>query len=232
VRLRWVVSLIVLAVAGLSAVGTHAADIVPTRTYVEPTLRTAVVEPARNSIFLFAGRMSAGDMGTTALFNLNYDGKPWDNYIVGGAYQRDVWRWRQLIFGFEVGVADRFGHYKVCCSPLLKSDSLLHSGELWGGGVIRSEPLLLFNTVRIAISSTVGLSATTNSIGRERGREIGLDGNARLLFYWGPELNFSHVSNPNIEFVMRLHHRSGAGHTLGKMHEGYNAWVGGFRFRF
>lgn len=221
-----------LVMAGFPAVNGHAADIVPTRTYVEPALRTAVIEPARNSIFLFGGRLSTGSMGETALFNMNLDGQRWDNYIVGGAYQRDFWRWNHMIFGFEVGVADRFGKYEVCCKPPVKSDSLLHSGELWGGFVMRYEGLLLFNKIQLAGSSVVGLSAITKAIGRERERELGLDGNARLLFYWGPELTLSHVDMPDVEVVVRLHHRSGAGKVLGGMDEGYNSWVGGFRFRF
>jgi hypothetical protein len=233
-NVRWVALLAFVGAAASQPATVRAADLMPDRPYVAPA-RTPVVapEPARNSIFIFGGRMSAGSIGETALFNLTLDGQQrWDNYIVGGAYQRDVWRWGPIIFGLEVGVADRFGRYESCCKPPVRSDSVLHAGELWGGFVMRSEGLLLFNKVRLAISSTTGLSAITKAIGREREREVTLDANPRVLFYWGPELTLSHVSMPNVELVMRLHHRSGAGKTLGGLNEGYNAWVGGFRFRF
>ena len=66
--------------------------------------------------------------------------------------------------------------------------------------------------IRAAVQSgavTTGLSFTTNSIGREREREIAYGGNARMLLYFGPELTFSFINNPDLEFVYRLHHRSG-----------------------
>ncbi len=50
--------------------------------------------------------------------------------------------------------------------------------------------------------------------------------------YFGPELAVSLVNRPDIEFVYRLHHRSGAEGTFGKLYEGYNANVFGIRYKF
>jgi hypothetical protein len=35
-----------------------------------------------------------------------------------------------------------------------------------------------------------------------------------------------------LEFVVAVHHRSGADHTFGNFGEGYNANVAGLRYRF
>ena len=231
---RWLCAAIgSLFVVGLPARHSVAADLVPTQTYAAPVPRT-VVAPLplpRNSIFVFAGKLASGSMGDTAMFNLAADNERFENSIVGAAYQRDVWRWRGFVVGAEIGVADRFGPYKVCCSNIVRS-SIVHSGELWGGIVLRHDGVLLFNTVRFSAGGVAGLSATTNSIGSEREREISKPGNARLLFYLGPEIAIAHVAAPDLELVARLHHRSGANGTLGNLMEGYNAWVFGARWRF
>jgi len=201
----------------------------------------AVVPAARNSsIFVFGGALSTSNMGSTLIFNAAPLGSDslspplYDNYIVGAAYQYKLWDagWG-LVFGAEIGVADRFGEYKVCCDNLIvKSSSMVHSGELWGGPVLRVELPVLFGHVRIIPAIAVGFSYTTNSIGAERGREIAGPASGRFLGYLGPELNFSSPDLPNWELVVRLHHRSGAGGLFGAMHEGYNANVVGVRHWF
>ena len=202
--------------------------------------RTRTASPD-DSIFFFAGRLSTSNMGSSATFNTiavdtTLTPPYYDNYIVGAAYQH---RFRELGSGFvlggEIGVADRFGHYLVCCGDKLvtqtvTSSDIHHSGELWFGPTIRYESFVLFDQLRITPGLTAGFSLTTNSIGVERGKELERDGNARLLFYLGPEIAFSTVSMPNIELVLRLQHRSGALGTLGHLNEGYNANVVGLRY--
>ena len=108
--------------------------------------------------------------------------------------------------------------------------SIVQSGELWAGGTFRTDFLL--GPVRVTPGITVGLSGTTNSIGREREREITESGNARLLGYLSPEVPFSSVSSPNLELVFWVQHRSGAAGTFGGLFEGYNADVVGIRDHF
>jgi hypothetical protein len=185
-----------------------------------------------NSIFVFAGRMSATDIYSTAILNVNQPGQTYDNYIVGAAFGRDMLDLgHHFVLGAELGVADRFGKYKVCCDAPFISDNVVHSGELWGGASLRYDSIKLSDRIRLIPGIVGGLSGTTNSIGREREREIGLDGNARVLLYLGAELAFSTPSSP-IELVIRLHHRSGANGEFGKIMEGYNANVIGIRYRY
>ena len=215
----------------------YSADFLPAQAETVPIRRVdfvAAAAPAapQNSIFVFAGRLSTTAMGDTALFNLGFDGQGYDNFVAGIAYQRDLWRWHGFVIAAEVGVADRFGHYRVCCTIAAERGSLVQSGELWGAAAMRFEFAPLFNTIRISPGFAIGLSGTTNSIGREREREITRHGNARVLGYLGPEIAMSLVDFPNLELVMRLHHRSGANGTFGKVQEGYNAYVFGGRWRF
>jgi len=216
---------------------TKSSQVVPDVPLRKPT-RTASPD---DSIFFFAGRLSTSNMGSTATFNTiavdtTLESPYYDNYIVGAAYQR---RFRELGHGFvlggEIGIADRFGHYLVCCGDKLvtqtvTSSNINHSGELWFGPTIRYEPFVLFDQFRITTGLTAGFSLTTNSIGVERGKELDRNGSARFLFYLGPEIAFSTVSMPNVELVVRLHHRSGALGTLGHLNEGYNANVVGLRY--
>jgi hypothetical protein len=188
-----------------------------------------------DSIFFFGGALSTTSLGSTMKFNLDHPAGviKYDNYIAGAAYNHDFYK---LGYGFtlgaEVGIADRFGHYALCCDTIIKSSSLLNSGELWAGPRISYDGFVLFDTIRIAGAATTGLSFTTDSIGRERNRELAYDGSARVLFYFGPEMMISMLNHPELEFVYRVQHRSGANGTLGNLREGYNANVFGVRYKF
>jgi hypothetical protein len=233
------IAMVVLAAFAANGGHCQAADLSPPISFAaeqsEPT-------SSPNSILAFAGRMSTTDIFTTVLVNLTASqggaAPPYyDNYIVGAAYDRDLFNLGLGFYiGAEIGIADRYGNYKECCRPIIMS-SLVESAELWAGPQIRYAGILLFNLVRVGGGVTIGLSAATSSIGRELQREIAVSGNAGLLYYFGPELDFSTPSVPNLEFVLKLQHRSGGKlvsflPTLGNMGEGYNADVAGIRFRF
>jgi hypothetical protein len=190
-----------------------------------------------NSIFVFAGRMSTTTFGDTLAYNSlpisGPFGQPsYDNYIVGSAYQKDFFRYGGLVIAGEIGIADRLGNYAECCSPIVTSSTTLNSGELWFGPAFRYDGVVLLNQLRIVPGMTFGFSVTTNSIGVEREREITNPGNARFLGYLGPEVAFSTLAMPQLEFVVAVHHRSGADHTFGNFGEGYNANVAGLRYCF
>lgn len=214
-------------------------DDLPSSQDITPALKTNVPEALSrpDSIFLFGGFLSTSSIGSTLQFNLNrptnHGNVYYDNYIAGAAYNHDFYR---LGYGFalgaEVGIADRFGHYAQCCDIIIKSTNLVNSGELWLGPRVSYDGYTLFDTVKIGGAVTAGFSFVTNSIGRERERELGYDGSARALVYFGPEIIISMISHPEIEFVYREHHRSGANGTFGKVLEGYNANVFGVRYKF
>jgi hypothetical protein len=191
--------------------------------------------PSSNGLQVFGGLMSTRSLLSTLTFNLQrQDVHPaYDNYVDGLAYDHDFWRFGGVVgVGVEVGAADRFGHYAVCCDIKVYSSQLVNSGEVWAGPRLSYEGIVLFNQLWIGPSATMGLSAVTNSIGRERDRELTQHGDARLLFFFGPELAFSLRRHENIQLTLGVHHRSGANRLLGHLDEGYNANTFGLRFGF
>ena len=188
----------------------------------------------KQSVFGFAGRTKSGNLGETYAFGVSAPGTTfYDNYIIGGAYQRDFFQFNSgILVGAEIGLADRFGNYKICCDIIAYSHNMTHSAELWGGVSLRHQGVALFDTVRISPGFVFGLSAISNPIGQEGLHQIDHQGSARVLFYMGFDLAFALTNLPDTELVLRIHHRSGGYGTLGGMKEGNNANVIGIRQRF
>lgn len=172
--------------------------------------------PQRDSFFVFGGVMLEDPLTMRTL--VPFAAEPEDNYIVGAAYERHLYDLMAgFDLGFEIGVAGRFG-----------DDASI---EGWVGPSIRHRGLTI-GSLTVSPGVVVGLSAVSDTIGVERVREAGNDGDATLLFYFGPELAFKLEQLPGFEFVFRTHHRSGADGILGDMGDGHNASVFGVRKRF
>jgi hypothetical protein len=192
-------------------------------------------QPAlKQSVFLFAGRTNSGNLKDTFAFGIGAPGiQFYDNYIVGGAYQRDFFQFNSgLLVGVEVGLADRFGRYRICCDAITYSDGVMQSVELWGGASFRFDGMALFDTIRVAPGFVFGLSAVSSPIGQEALHQLDREGSAKVLFYLGFDLTFALANFPNTELVFRVQHRSGGYGALGGMKEGNNANVIGIRQRF
>ncbi|WP_062228379.1 hypothetical protein [Aureimonas frigidaquae] len=173
--------------------------------------------PLDQAVFGFGGLMVDDDMGTSALlFTPDYE----DNVIFGIGYQRFLERvlpaWT---LGLEAGLAGRFGQRPTV--------------EAWGGYVLRHDSFKITRGLSVTPAMTVGLSAVSHTIGREAEQQRLDGGDATVLFYLGPELNLSDPrSDSGHEVFWRLHHRSGAGGTLGGMRGAGNANVFGLRRHF
>ena len=211
------------------------APTVDTASAAAPPPENFVLIPVRkvDSIFVFAGALSTRNMGATANFDIHWPvGPNYDNYIVAAAYDHDFYSMYAFAVGGEIGLADRFGYFKECCDPVIKSTNIVNSPELWLGPRFSFDGVTLFGAIRIGGAMTFGFSFTENSIGVERGREVVKSGSARVLGYLGPEIFLALADHPEWELVYRLHHRSGADGTFGRMGEGYNANTLGLRYRF
>jgi hypothetical protein len=222
---RWLVLLVIVLSANVQSQAAYSLGTI-TKTPVSQNLKDSLLE--------FGGRLSTTGIYPTIIFNQNMDScdQAYDNSIIGVAYRRDLVSFDNRFFlGVEIGLADRYGRDLVCCDNPVRSSVYVHTGELWAGPSLRYESIPLFYGIQVSPSVVGGLSATTNSIGREREREITLNGNARLLFYLALELAFS-TPGSTFEIVLRLHHRSGANGTLGRLMEGYNANILGVRLKF
>jgi len=203
--------------------------------YLLTPFKLATQPALKQSVLVFGGRMNSGNLGDTLTFGAGVPANEltYDNYIVGAAFQRDFFQFNSgILLGVEAGMADRFGHYKVCCNTIIYTDAAVHSAELWSGISFRHEGLKLFDTLRVSPGFVFGLSAISNPIGQEGEHQLVHQGSARVLFYLGFELAFALANQPNTELVYRIQHRSGAYGTLGGLKEGNNANVIGLRQRF
>ena len=84
-----------------------------TNTYFLQPFALATQPALKQSVFLFGGQTNSGNLGNTFRFGIGVPSSflTYDNYIVGGAYQRDFLQFNSGFFlGAEVGLADRFGH--------------------------------------------------------------------------------------------------------------------------
>ena len=140
-----------------------------------------------------------------------------DNHIIGGGYQQFFFETHGFKFGVEGGLAGRFG----------TSDP---SFEAWGGGVVRS-PGFDIGRLHVTPAITGGLSAVTGTIGVETARAQSINRSVPLLFYLGPEIDFSVSDQPNWEVFWRLQHRSG-GYGIIAPIDGSNADTIGLRYKF
>lgn len=133
--------------------------------YLLTPFRLASQPNLKQSVFGFVGRTNSGNLGSTFIYGLNAPQIMfYDNYIVGGAYQRDLFQFNSgLIVGAEVGLADRFGHYGVCCDTIVYSSGMVNSAELWGGASFRTQGFAMFDTVRISPGFVFGLSSHLKS---------------------------------------------------------------------
>ena len=216
----------------VSGAGKPAAD--DSLSYLLTPFKLASQPNLKQSVFGFAGRMDSGNLGSTFVYGYGAPEKVfYDNYIVGGAYQWDLFQFNSgLLIGAEVGLADRFGHYSMCCNTIAYSNSMVQSAELWVGASFRTNGIALFDAVKVSPGFVFGLSFISNPIGQEGEHQIAHQGSAKMLFYLGFDLAFALTKLPDTELVFRIQHRSGAYGTLGAMKEGNNANVVGIRQRF
>jgi hypothetical protein len=167
----------------------------------------------KDSIFVFGGVYSSGNMGQSLNPFYHHERA----YIAGTAYRRDLADLGPLfVLGAEAGIGGRFGGAS--------------SAEFWAGPSLRLRGIPLGSEVKLAPGIVAGLSAVTKPTDIEHQREIEHNGNASLLFYLAPELALQFTKCPTVELVYRLHHRSGLYNALGKMQEGSNAHVLGLRW--
>jgi hypothetical protein len=169
----------------------------------------------KDSVTVFGGVYTTVNMHQSFSPIADHD----STYLIAAAYRREFVKlpWN-VVIGGEAGVGFRFG-----------SGSF---GEIWAAPTIRVVGIPLGSFASMSLGVSAGFSAITNPTGLERQREQEHSGDTTLLFYFSPELAFAFADLPNIEFVLRLHHRSGLYGTLGRMREGSNAQTVGVRWLF
>jgi hypothetical protein len=172
------------------------------------------------AVHLFGG-VSAGRSRLIELIPFPFTGDYGDDYLVAAALSRRILRFdRNWSADGEIGVGYRFGQ--------------TDAPETWIAVFLRYERFPWNHVVRTTAAVSTGLSyiGTVPDTEKARASDRGNPAGSRLLHYFSPELTFAHPDNPNSEFVVRYHHRSGVFGTFNNVWGGSNVLTGGVRQRF
>jgi hypothetical protein len=124
-------------------------------------------------------------------FQWRYD----SDYLVAGAVSRPVLEIGSFAQAeLELGLGQRFGEQD--------------EQEVWGALYLRQKKFPWNGYVVTTVAINTGLNYATGISAKEVQRSGNLKG-SKLLHYLAPEITLAHPDYPDIEFVFRLHHRSG-----------------------
>lgn len=147
---------------------------------------------------------------------------PWDAEVDGGtpwlglSVSRRMWTWGEdIAFELEGGAGYRFGDEKT--------------GEAWGALYMRYDGFIWNDSLYTTIAASTGLNYATRVSPFERNKR---DGGARLLHFFAPEVTVADPDDKSLEFVVRLHHRSGVFGLFNGVSSGTNIVTLGLRKRF
>jgi hypothetical protein len=127
-----------------------------------------------------------------------------------GAFGRDV------SVETEAGAAYRFGEES--------------QGEFWASLYFRYDGFPWNDTIYTTAAINTGLSILTETSEFERDRS---DGDSSVVLHnFSPELTFADPDNKDLQFVLRLHHRSGIFGTIDGVYSGSTFIATGIRLRF
>jgi len=126
-------------------------------------------------------------------------------------------------FELEGGIGQRFGN--------------MDQTEFWGAIFVRWVAFPWNHYLRTTIAASTGLNYATGISDFERERSGNNEG-SRLLHFLSPEITFALPSRPDIELLLRFHHRSGGRDIFGPIdlfngvNGGAHYGTVGLRYRF
>jgi hypothetical protein len=147
----------------------------------------------------------------------------WDyaggDHIVAAALSRraaDLWPGR-LTLEPEVGVGRRFGRQDAT--------------EAWGALFVRYRGFPWDGRLVTTAAVSTGLNWASSVTGVETDRADGEEG-SRWMHFFAPEITFALPSRPEVELLLRFHHRSGVFGLVSDARGGAQYATVGLRFRF
>ncbi len=160
-----------------------------------------LLSPFRPCLVDCAVSVFAGQLVKTPMYEIfvTKHQMPWEwdfrsSTFVGAAFSREVVRFEHYAaIETEVGVGKRFG--------------ILDEGEVWGALYFRWKAFPWDEYLRTTIAVSTGLNYATDVPVFEKLRTKG-PGN-QLLHYLSPELTLGLPAYPNVDLILRFHHRSG-----------------------
>lgn len=195
-----------VALGALACATAHAADMM-----IDPA-PIAVQAPPATDGWRFISPFSACEMNCTATIFvgryiatpmtdifIKYKTPPWswktkDSTLVSGAFNREILTYSDVFaFEGEIGVGKRFGAQD--------------EWETWAALYARwkSFPWNDYLRTTIAVSTGVNYASAVSRIEVEKSEKR----QSKTLHYLSPEITFGLPSQPNLDLVLRFHHRSG-----------------------
>lgn len=161
-----------------------------------------------------------GKSGFVAPWNYDY----LDSSLTAVTFSRRVASFGNVAqFEVEAGVAKRFG--------------ILREAELWGAIYARWTWFPWNDIIKTSIATSTGVSYATGHDEVERIRSNNGGRGSLLMHYFSPEVTFALPSLPDLELLLRIHHRSGGvDYGMGPMFRhsagGAHYTAVGLRYRF
>jgi hypothetical protein len=147
-----------------------------------------------------------------------------DSGIVGATLSRELYDFSgYAAIDGEIGAGQRVGS--------------MREQELWGAVYLRWKAFPWSHIVRTTLGISVGVNYATG-ISAYEVRESQVGHGSRALIFLSPEITFGNPDRPNEDFIIRIHHRSGAGQYFGSIPLFKGVWggaqelVAGYRLRF
>jgi hypothetical protein len=179
------------------------------------------------AVAIYAGRLVETPMADifgiddfTPVWNWEY-GK--SGIVAGTVSRRFASFGPWMDFEIEGGIGKRFGDQK--------------EGEIWGAIFARWIWFPWNHYLRTTVAVSTGLDWATGISEWERDRSGNREG-SRLLHFLSPEITFADPGRPDLEFLIRLQHRSGGNTIIGpidlfnKTGGGAQYLTAGIRWRF
>lgn len=164
------------------------------------------------SVTLFAARVSPDPIDQTLTLKADFSN---NDQFVSLAVQRKVADYQQVDLEVELQAADH--------------SSLEHYLEYTAAILVRWPEMPWDDTVDMSFAIGEGLSYTSKIPAIEAANH---DHTNKLLNYLAFELTFASPKQPQLEAVLRLHHRSGVFGLFNDVHGASNSWALGLRYRF
>ena len=170
---------------------------------------------------VYAGNYVESSMGEV-LFTSPSPPSAWDyttsDHIVATAVSRVAGRvWNRITLEPEAGIAQRFG--RESATEVWGAVFFRYHGFPWDGRVLTTA----------AVSTGLNWSNTVTGVEEERAK----DGQGSpWMHFFSPEVTFALPSRPDVELLLRFHHRSGVFGLVSDAWGGAQYATVGLRFRF
>jgi hypothetical protein len=172
-------------------------------------------------VAIYAGRYVEDSLGDDIILSPSIPNS-WDyaadDHLIAAAVSRQIAHfWRRWTLEPEVGIGQRFGRQSAT--------------ELWGAFYFRYAGFPWDRYVVTTAGLSTGLNWASEVTDVEQDRAENEEG-SQLMHFFSPEITFAAPSRPDVELVLRFHHRSGVFGLVSDAWGGAQYASVGLRLRF